>query len=257
VTHTELQQTTQASSLNVLVCGLVLVVVMAALSLGVWFWAMRRPVLSPPTGELEPSTSEPPPPPTYVAIGPPGIPGVNAPDANIPTWVNLLHQKMPAGTSLLSLGEPGMTLADANRSAIPAAIQARPSSVTLWCVFNDSTSGLPLTAYLKELRQALDRLTKETDALVVLLNLPDITLLMKDQSEDRTRLVRGGIEQWNRVIAQAAEPYGKRVHLVNLFPSSAEILGQPEDRRYAHAHARLAAIVWREIEKSAEKGNNA
>ncbi|MEP6774089.1 MAG: hypothetical protein ABJA50_00720, partial [Chloroflexota bacterium] len=129
-----------------------------------------------------------------------------------------------------------------NAHSLAAAINAKPLTLTFWQVAGDATGGTPLPAYLKELRLALDRLVEETPATVFLLNLPDLSLILDDATEERKALVRGGVEQWNRVIAQVATPHGNRVRLVDLYQHSREILDLQS------GNAALAGLVRQAVE---------
>jgi hypothetical protein len=162
------------------------------------------------------------------------------PDPDGRGWAAQLLERFPPGTLFTVVGSGPGTLREINTEAI-SPLEAQPDIITLWCVVSDSTKGTPLTDYLGELRKALDHLTRSTEAQVVLLNLPDITLLVKDQPEERKALVRGGIGQWNRVIAEAATRYGRRVLVVDLYPISAPILDA------AGGNEALAEAVWGEI----------
>jgi hypothetical protein len=211
-----------------LIWGLVLVLVVAGLSVVAWVWAVRRPVPAPEDqqGPEAAIPVEEPRSPAYVAIGNTDVNalfGNREPSAE-DGWVTLLHRMLPKDTTLSVLGERTRMLSELNVEAIPATVQLKPTLVTLWNVVGDSTGGTSLTSYLGELRKALDILTGETDAQVVLLMLPDLTFLMQDQSEERKNLIRGGIEQWNRVIEEAATHYGSRVLTVNLYHKTPEVL---------------------------------
>ena len=139
-------------------------------------------------------------------------------------WPDLLYKSMPAETGYEKLGEQERTLSETNEKSLQAAIDSKPTILTLWQVAGDATSRTPLTAYLKELRSTLQMLVDETEATIYLLNLPDLSFLIKSDTEERKALVRGGVEQWNRVIAEVSISHGNRVHIVDLYPNSAEIL---------------------------------
>ena len=61
------------------------------------------------------------------------------------------------------------------------------------------------------------------------------------------------MEQWNRGISEAAALYGDRVHVVDLYPISEEVLNHPEYISGDNFHPsstgyrRLAEVVWDEI----------
>lgn len=236
-----------------LVGGLVTVLIVALLSVFVWVWAVRRPV-STASFQTQDAAPDEVRPLIYAAIGASSVIGMG--DGDSSSWVDILHEKMPQGTRLVRLGTGETTLQEVNQGEIPAAIQAQPDVVTLWCVVNDATAGVPLKVYIKELYYALTRLTKETSAKVILLNLQDITVTMQDLPAEREALIRGGVEQWNRAIAEAAARYGERVCVVDLFPISREVLvntvvvaaldnAQPTTA----GSCRLAEIVWQAIEQ--------
>jgi hypothetical protein len=149
---------------------------------------------------------------------------------------------MPAGTEFVKLGEREHTLHETNEHSLPVAVRSHPTVLTLWQAAGDATGGTALTTYLQELRDALRLLVEETDATIFLLNLPDLSLLLENASEERKALVRGGVEQWNRVIAQVSMPHGNRVRLVDLYPSSLEVLDMKG------GNAALANLVWRKME---------
>jgi lysophospholipase L1-like esterase len=181
---------------------------------------------------------------------------VGADDPASESWVNVLHEMMPEGTRLVRLGRGGITLGEANRVEVPGAVEADPDIVTMWNVVNDATHGITLTTYVNDLTAALDKLTGETNAQVILLNMPDITILMNGIPGDQRDLIRGGVEQWNRAIAEAAASYAGRVHIVDLYPISEEVLNHPEyiSRDNFHpsstGYHRLAEVVWDEIRRA-------
>lgn len=221
--------------------GLFLVILFAILSVFVWLWAMRRPPQPPPApDESAPEPLQEPAAPVYVAVGLSNIRGIRG-GSQGGDWPDLLHAIMPAGTDYIKLGADDRTIADTNAQALAAAISAKPVTLTFWQVVGDATGGTSLPAYLKELRIALGRLVEETPATVFLLNLPDLSLILDDATDERKALVRGGVEQWNRVIAEVATPHGNRVRLVGLYPHSSEILNLQTGNRA------LASLVWQAI----------
>ncbi|MEO5951473.1 MAG: hypothetical protein ABIQ44_03305, partial [Chloroflexia bacterium] len=119
----------------------------------------------------------------------------------------------------------------------------KPTLITIWNIVGDSTGGTPLTSYLTELRQALDLLTEETEARIILLTLPDITHLIQNQTEERKTLIRGGIEQWNRVIAEAATHYGSRVRTINPYAETPNILNPTTGNAY------LASLIRNQLDQ--------
>ncbi len=210
---------------------------------------MRRPV------SLE-STGSTPVPLVYAAIGASDVVGVGATDPSAESWVNALHSMMPAGTRFVRLGRGGITLREANMVEVPQAVAARPDVVTLWNCVNDAIRGVPLADYVKDLRSALDKLTRGTDAAIVVLNVPDVSTMMAGNLDNQqAAMIRGGIQQWNKAIAETAAEYGGRVSVVDLFDVSDEIAEHPEYISPDNFHPsttgyrRLADIVWETIER--------
>jgi hypothetical protein len=206
---------------------------------------MRKPR---PT-EIAVSATAEMPTPVYVAVG--AQIGLGLESGGVEkNWADLLREKMPEGTRLVLLGRRGITLAELNKVEIPKAVAARPDIVTLWSVVSDATKGVELAAYIKELHQAMTTLLRGTEAEVMLLNLPDISLLTQEVSEDQRSLIRGGVAQWNRAVAEAASRYGKRVRLVDLYPLSDRLLGERNDDDAREAspvterNGVLAEAVW-------------
>jgi hypothetical protein len=227
-----------------LLIGLFLVILFAVISVFVWVWAVRRPPQAPPQPEaVEPELQREPSAPVYAALGLANVQSLFHADTETgDCWPDLLHNMMPVDTEFVKLGERENTLHETNEHSLPVAVRSHPTVLTLWQAAGDATGGTALTTYLQELRDALRLLVEETDATIFLLNLPDLSLLLENASEERKALVRGGVEQWNRVIAQVSMPHGNRVRLVDLYPSSAEVLDMKG------GNAALANLVWREME---------
>ena len=225
------------------------VVVVIFVTVFVWSWAVRRPV----TPEATDST---PAPLVYAAIGASDVVGVGATDPSAESWVNALHRMMPPDTRFVRLGRGGITLREANQLEVPQAAAAHPDIVTLWNCVNDAIGGVPLADYVKDLRSALHKLTRNTDAAIVVLNVPDIsTLMAQNLDSQQEAMIRGGIQQWNTAIAATAAEYGGRVIVVDLFGVSDEITEHPEYISPDNFHPsttgyrRLAEIVWQTIER--------
>jgi lysophospholipase L1-like esterase len=227
-----------------------------AATIFVWVWAVRRPVeANTNSAGLVPTPTEKPP-LVYAGIGASDVVGVGAQDPANESWVNILHSKMPPNTRFVRLGRSGITLREANQVEVPAAVVAQPNIVTMWNCVNDALKGVPLQEYIKEFKSALSRLTKETRATVLVLNLPDVSILTNGMMNPQQRaMIQGGIRQWNAAMAEAAAPYGDRVKIVDIFPISDEVLDHPEYISPDNFHPssvgyrRLAEVVWEAIER--------
>ncbi|HET6314579.1 MAG TPA: SGNH/GDSL hydrolase family protein [Chloroflexia bacterium] len=255
------------SPISPVVIGLVLAIIV--LTFFVWRWAVRTPVSVPPDpsvqdeGEQEQEQVQEPQPFVYAGIGASDVVGVGATDPASESWVELLARYLPANTRLVKLGRNGITLNDANKVEVPQAVAAQPDLVTLWNCVNDATRGIPLPLYTRDLRSALDRLTLDTEAHVLLLNLPDLSLLVPASDSARRELIQGGIRQWNAAMSQAAADYGDRVTLVDLFPGSEQVLIRPDfvsaDRFHPSSagYRWLADHVWSVIQREKLPGSGA
>jgi lysophospholipase L1-like esterase len=112
---------------------------------------------------------------------------------------------------------------------VPAAIAADPDLVTVWLVVNDGLRGVEPRAYQADLRTLLDRLTRETHAVIVLLNAPDISQILPPQTTPTTRqAVQMLAQQWNGLIAREAAAYPDRVLLVDLYGPSQQAVERPD-----------------------------
>jgi hypothetical protein len=234
--------------------GLVVVAVAAVLSIVVWVWAVRRPAPAS-TGQGAGIATDEPATLVYAAVGAQIGLGLDNGDDVDKNWVDLLREKMPEGTRLVLLGRRGITLGELNQLEIPAAVKARPNIVTLWNALSDATKSVPMATHVKDLRRALTALTAGTDATILLLNLPDISLLARDGGDEHRLLVRGGVELWNRAIAETAARYGKRVRLVDLYPISEQLLGGEADSNPGQSPPNnrnnlLADTVWTVIDQA-------
>lgn len=226
--------------------------VMSFLTIFVWRWAVRRPVLAAdaPGADTSPGANEEAS-LSYVAIGASDVVGLGADDPDSQSWINVLHGMLPAGTRLTRLGRGGITLREALAVEVPEAIAAKPDVVTMWNCVNDVGSGVALNDYLRDLGRALSALTRETEATIFLLNLPDLSILLSPGADSTQRmLIQGGARQWNEGIAATAAKFGDRVKVVDIFPISAEVLERPDYispdgfHPSTSGYRRLAEVVW-------------
>ena len=228
-------------------------ILIISLTVIAWAWAVRRPVpVEQAAPEATPTEERSL---TYAAIGASDVVGMGASDPETQSWVSVLHAYMPEGTRFVRLGRGGITLREANQVEVPEAVEAQPDIITLWNSVNDAVQGVPLPAYREELEKALTKLTEETSARIVVLNLPDITVLMDGVPEGQRAPVRGGIVQWNKAIDEIAGNYSDRVTVVDLYPASEEVLDHPEYISPDNFHPstvgyqRLAELVWETIQR--------
>lgn len=188
---------------------------------------------------------------SYAAIGASDVVGMGADDPSSQSWVSVLHGMMPPGTRLTRLARNGITLREALAIEVPQAVAARPDVVTMWNCVNDVGQGVALNDYQRDLAKALGILTRETEATIFLLNVPDLSLLLPLSADSTQRqLVQGGARQWNEGIASTAAKFGDRVKIIDIFPISSEVIDRPDllssdgFHPSTKGYQRLAELVW-------------
>jgi len=157
----------------------------------------------------------------YAALGASDTVGVGSRAPTHENWTARIHAALPEGTVYERFARSGITLGQAVNTEVPRAIAFRPTLVTMWLSVNDALGRVPLPTYQKSLQATLERLMRETDAQVVLLNLPDLGALAPAHASPQVRAqLRETVSAWNAAIAAAARPYGQRVLVVDLLPAS-------------------------------------
>ena len=190
----------------------------------------------------------------YVALGDSTVEGVGAsrPELN---YVSRLHDRLRTvypGARVRNLGVGGATSADVLRAQVAPAIALGPQLVTLSVGPNDITQNVPLSVYERHLDAILGRLTRETEAVVVLNLLPDLGVTPRFRDGPRRAIVARLTEELNDVIRRKGREY--RAALVDLYgPSREEVPRRPElmaDDGYHPSdagYARWAELMWQGI----------
>ncbi len=162
----------------------------------------------------------------YAALGASDTVGVGSRSPARDNWTARLHAKLPPGTEYARFARSGILLSDAAQLEVPQAIAFKPTLVTMWLSVNDLTHGVPLGRYRDSLRAVLGRLTRETNAQVALLNVPDLSALPRGAA---TRAQLAALTAaWNEALASAAAEYPGRVLVVDLSAASRELSGHSE-----------------------------
>jgi lysophospholipase L1-like esterase len=160
----------------------------------------------------------------YAALGASDTVGAGSRAPAQENWTARLRAALPEDTVYERFARSGITLAEAMRVEVPRAIAFQPTLVTLWLSVNDALGRVPLPTYERSLQATLERLVRETDAQVVLLNVPDLAALAPGHASPQVRAgLRETVRAWNAAIAAAARPYGSRVLVVDLLPASAQL----------------------------------
>ncbi|QRK07767.1 hypothetical protein JQX13_48630 [Archangium violaceum] len=157
----------------------------------------------------------------YAALGASDTVGVGSRTPARENWTARIRAALPGNTVYERFARSGITLGEAMKVELPRAIAFRPTLVTMWLSVNDALGHVPLPTYQKLLQATLERLTRETNAQVVLLNVPDLAALAPLHASPQARAqLRETVSTWNAAIAAAARPYGQRVLVVDLLPAS-------------------------------------
>lgn len=157
----------------------------------------------------------------YAALGASDTVGQGATHPDTENWAAQLAAQLPPGTAFRRFARSGMTLGEALAQQVPALIAYQPDLITVWLVVNDGLRRVSPTVYKANLQTLLTRLTTETHATIVLLNAPDLSLILPPQVTPGTRAtVQALTQSWNRLIAQEAAPFADRVLLVDLYGPS-------------------------------------
>lgn len=187
---------------------------------------------------------------TYVAIGASDAFGVGADDPADDNWPTALSHLLGSDAHLVNLGIPGETVAEARRTELPVALDAKPSLVTVWLGVNDIVQSVSVKEYETQLEALLRALQQQTHARVFVGNIPDLTLLSFFAGYDQTAL-QVTISHWNAAIAQAVAATG--ASLVDLYAGWNELAAHPEYIAGDGLHPstegakRLAAVFFSQI----------
>ncbi len=158
----------------------------------------------------------------YAALGASDTVGLGTEDQAHQNWTARIAAQLPADTVYERFAQSGITLYESAATQVPKAIAFKPTLVSMWLVVNDVLRAVPLPIYRQELSATLNRLTRETDAQIVLLNVPDLAYLLPANAKPQTRAQMSGVARvWNAALADTVRPYGRRVLIVDLFAPSA------------------------------------
>jgi lysophospholipase L1-like esterase len=155
-----------------------------------------------------------------------------------------------------NLGVGGATSADVLAGQLARAVTLGPQLVTLSIGPNDITQAVPPATYERNLDGILARLTRETEAVVVVNLLPDLGVTPRFRGQPQQALVTRRTEELNDIIRRKGRAY--RAALVDLHgPSRDEVPRRPElvaaDGYHPSdaGYARWAELMWRGVESRA------
>jgi len=226
-------------------------------------WRRQGPQLPPPVTQVVEAAAKVPGWPTrrYVALGASDTQGGGAshPERG---YVSLLFARLAATGGrweLYNRGRGGAQVDDLVRRQLPEALSVAPDVVTLWTGGNDVLKGGSAEAFEVALDTMLQRLRTETEAVVVIANLPRMEAQPFAESKSRTerQRLRERSQAFNAVIESVAARHG--VPVVDLRggtlmydPANFSADGfHPNDAGYAAMAERFWAVLEGEWLKAA------
>jgi lysophospholipase L1-like esterase len=146
--------------------------------------------------------------------------------------------------NLINLGIPGAEI-DRIAESARAFLQARgrPEIVTLWTGANDIIGGRLVADFEPDLGNLLARLRADTEAVVAIANVPDLTRLPRFRTRPEPAVTGERVRAFNEAIARQATRY--RAPLVDLFaqPVETELVSDVDGFHPSNdGHARIAQL---------------
>lgn len=199
------------------------------------------------------STKLPDGPLVYVALGASDAVGVGSQQPGAQGYVPLISGHLPQGSHLINLGISGIHLHEALNKELPLALNTDPQLITIWLVTNDFIGGVPYNDYMHDLDSMLKQLQSQTQARIVMANLPDLTLLpaFAHSSTAQKEQMLTQIQRWDANIASLAHKYS--VTLVDLTAEDSLLTSHPEYisgdgfHPSAAGYVQLSNLFWQAI----------
>ncbi|GAK54055.1 lipolytic protein G-D-S-L family [Candidatus Moduliflexus flocculans] len=116
---------------------------------------------------------------------------------------------------LSNFGVSGERIKYIEETELPSAIAADPDVVTLWAGPNDIIQGADAATFEARLGRIFARLRQETSAVVVMANVPDLTILPRFIISPDPDVTADRVNAYNRAIARQAAAY--QIPLVDLY----------------------------------------
>jgi acyl-CoA thioesterase I len=162
----------------------------------------------------------------YVALGDSTGAGVGAREGG---YVARLFKRIAAlrpGSTLTNLCVSGATAEDVLRDRLESAVRAKPNLVTLGVGINDVGLGIAIEEFAKNYDAILSRLRSDTDAVIVIVNVPDVSTAPRI-SESLRKEHNTAILRFNQGIAEIASRHG--VRLFDIYtPTHEQLPSHPE-----------------------------
>ena len=162
----------------------------------------------------------------YVALGDSTGAGVGATEGGYVARVfKRLLERRPE-SKLSNLCVSGATTADLVRSQLDRGVALNPDLVTVGIGINDIGHGLTLEQFSRNYEQILSTLKEQTQAQIVVTNIPDISSAPRIPGAMRSEYQRQ-IEQFNERLEEIANRHGVTVFDIHTI-TKAELPSHPE-----------------------------
>jgi acyl-CoA thioesterase-1 len=192
----------------------------------------------------------------YVALGDSTVEGVGASGEGT-NYVSRLAARLRAiypAVRSVNLGAAGATSADVLNGQLHRAVELQPHLVTLSVGPNDITGRVPVERYEAHVRAILERLTRETRAVVVVNLLPDLAVTPRFHGRPEEPEVARATVAFNEALRRAAR--AGHAEVVDLYePSRHEVPRRPEliasDGYHPSdaGYARWAELMWTGVQR--------
>lgn len=141
---------------------------------------------------------------------------------------------------LTNLGVPGGEIDEIKQVAEGLSDGINPELVTVFVGANDVAAGITPESFQNDLESLLAHLQNETEAVIVIANLPDFTTLPRFVEEPDPDVTIERIAAFNAIIADRAAAHG--AHLVDLFSEPIQSFDVSSDGFHPsdQGHERLA-----------------
>jgi lysophospholipase L1-like esterase len=147
---------------------------------------------------------------TYVALGDSTGVGVGARNGG---YVKRLAERIAAvrpGSRLINLCVSGAATPELLRDQVSPAVQASPQLITIGIGINDIGHGITADEFAKNFETILAKLRSQTQAVIVVTNIPDVSSSIRIPSALRSQSQQT-ITQYNERLAEIARRYGAQV----------------------------------------------
>jgi lysophospholipase L1-like esterase len=190
----------------------------------------------------------------YAALGDSTGVGVGAKNGGYVARLFARIKRVRPASSLANLCVSGAETEDVLRSQLKLALAARPNLITLGIGINDVGHGVTLEIFARNYEEIITRIKAESDAPIVVTNIPDISLAPAVPASLRDQVYRRVI-LFNESIKEISERHGLRV--VDAYTATHDIIRShpeffsddgfhPSDEGYE----RWAEMMWPTVESA-------